>query len=155
VSPDVLCWADDLEFEQLADRTRAPRLDAYAEGRAAADRALDLYRGAYLPKVDADWCATRRRHLQTRYLRVLRDLIETVQAAGQHEAVIAYAERFLRTDPDDEAMNEALMRSQAELGNRPAAIRHYQRYAQHLHDELQAQPSRRLRLLSEQIAHGS
>jgi DNA-binding SARP family transcriptional activator len=87
-------------------------------------------------------------------LHVLRDLIEQARTAGQHERVIGYAERFLQTEPDDEGVHEALMRSFAALGNRPAAIRHYQHYAQQLYEELRAQPPRRLRLLSEQIAQG-
>ena len=123
-----------------------------ASAACVSDQALDLYRGPYLAPLDADWCALRRRRLQSLYLRVLHDQIDQAWATGQPELAISYAERFLRTEPDDETVHEALMRGYAALGNRPAALRHYQRYAQQLQDELQAQPPRRLRLLSEQIA---
>jgi LuxR family transcriptional regulator, maltose regulon positive regulatory protein len=152
VSPGLHCWVADVEFERLANRASSGGAEPDAGAREAADHALELYRGPYLGPLDADWCALRRRRLQSLYLRILHDLIDQAWATGRHELAIAHAERFLRTEPDDETVHEALMRGYAALGNRPAALRHYQRYAQQLHDELQAQPPRRLRLLSEQIA---
>jgi DNA-binding SARP family transcriptional activator len=87
--------------------------------------------------------------------RLLRRLLAQARATNHSEDVIGYADRYLRTDPDDEVIHEALMRSHVLLGNRTAALRHFQRYAEQLRQDLATQPSRRLRLLSEQIARES
>jgi DNA-binding SARP family transcriptional activator len=82
----------------------------------------------------------------------LRTLVDHARETKRFEDMVSYAELFLQTDPDDEAINEAIMRGYTQLGNRSAALRHYHKYAQQLRDELATQPSRRLRSLVEQIA---
>ena len=79
-------------------------------------------------------------------------LIDRAREAGNFEEVVNYAETFLLTDPDDEAIHEALMRGYAHQGNRSAAVKHYQQYAEQLRTELNTQPSRRLRSLLDEIA---
>jgi ATP/maltotriose-dependent transcriptional regulator MalT/two-component SAPR family response regulator len=146
-------WTEDRAFEEavLAIRAGAPR-SLSPDQLAAADAAIRLYHGPYVLGLDAAWTEPRRRRLESLYLRLVRALVDQAREERRYQDAIVYAELYLQSDPDDEAVNEALMRSHAHLGNRLAALRHYQRYAQQLRDELATQPSRRLRQLSEQIA---
>ncbi len=153
IPPELSLWSDDREFERLATTVIRPGSDGRAEDwLASAARAVDLYAGPYLPGLEAEWCYRRRRRLEALYLRLLQSLVERACRDGQHEQAIRYAELYLETDPDNEAVHEAVMRSYVQVGNRAAALRHFQRYAEQLRDELQAEPSARLRLLSEQLA---
>ena len=153
VPRSVAVWTDDREFEQLAEPARGRiHSDRVSDHLAQASRAVELYRGPYLTDLDADWCNRRRQRLETWYLRLLEALIKHAHAERQPERVVAYAELYLQTDPDNEVVHEALMRSYALFGNRRAALRHYQRYTERVREELDAAPSRRLRLLSEQLA---
>jgi LuxR family maltose regulon positive regulatory protein len=153
IAGSVQVWSDDQEFERLAQAVSRGGDDPANEDRwTAAAQAVSLYRGPYLPSLDTEWAGARRRRLQSGYLRLLRDLIDHARALGQHDEVVGYAQLYLQTDPDEESIHEALMRSLAHQGNRPAALRHYHRYVRQLREELEAQPSRRLRLLSEQLA---
>jgi ATP/maltotriose-dependent transcriptional regulator MalT/DNA-binding SARP family transcriptional activator len=154
ISTSVKIWTDDREFEQTAARLRS-RSDFSTADREDAAAAVRLYGGHYLPTMDVNWSDQRRRRLESLYLRLLRNLIDNARDDKHYEEAIAYAELYLQTDPDDEVIHESLMRSHALQGNRAAALRHYQRYAQQIREELAAQPSRRLRLLSEQIARES
>jgi ATP/maltotriose-dependent transcriptional regulator MalT/DNA-binding SARP family transcriptional activator len=154
ISTSVKIWTDDREFEQTAARLRS-RSDLSTTEREDAAGAIRLYGGPYLPTMDVNWSDQRRHRLESLYLRLLRNLIDNARDDKRYEEAIAYAELYLQTDPDDEVIHESLMRSHALQGNRAAALRHYQRYAQQIRDELAAQPSRRLRLLSEQIARES
>ncbi len=156
IAAGLRVWTDDREFEALATQVggSSPR-DLVGERRELAAKAIALYRGLYLESLDALWLINRRRRLEGLYLRLLRALLEQAREERRYEEVVAYAERYLQTDPDDETIHEALMRSYVLLGNRTAALRHYQRYAEQLRHDLATQPSRRLRLLSEQIARES
>jgi LuxR family maltose regulon positive regulatory protein len=153
VAPGLRIWTDDQEFEEIAIQFRVTKLeDLTAENLSAAAAAVKLYQGPYLRSLDFSWVDGRRRRLELLYLRLLRTLIDRARESRNFEEVVNYAEVFLQTDPDDEAINEALMRGHAQLGNRSAAVRHYHQYAQQLKVELNTQPSRRLRSLVEQIA---
>jgi ATP/maltotriose-dependent transcriptional regulator MalT/DNA-binding SARP family transcriptional activator len=153
VSNKVQVWSDDREFEAQALAFRRPHPAELSEEQLQrAVAAVDLYRGPYLAKFDVLWSDGRRNHLATLYLRVLRTLAEQARRTGRNEEAITFAERYLQTQPDDDSVHELIMRCHVDLGNRPAALRHYRRYAEQLREELATQPSRRLRQLSEQIA---
>lgn len=155
VAPGVSAWRDDREFEDLAGRLRSGQVGvASPEGELLVARALDLYRGPYLPHLDADWVLTRRRRLETAFLRLLRAAIDAAEARGGYEELVGLAERYLELDPDDEAIHEALMRAHATAGNPRAALRHYQQYIRQLRDELDVEPPVRLSRLSQQLSRG-
>jgi ATP/maltotriose-dependent transcriptional regulator MalT/DNA-binding SARP family transcriptional activator len=156
VATSARIWTADREFEAMATRLRLrTSADLTPEDVETAKAAVRLYNGPYLPTLDVSWSDNRRRRLEGQYLRLLRALIENARDDKRYEEAIGYAELYLQIDADDEVIHEALMRSHALQGNRSAALRHYHRYAQQIRDELAAQPSRRLRLLSEQIARES
>ena len=153
VAPGLRAWSDDREFEEVAIQLRATKPDDLGpETLSAAANAVRLYQGSYLRTLDFSWADGRRRRLELLYLRLLRMLIDRARESGNFEEVVNYAETFLQTDPDDEAINEALMRGYAHQGNRSAAVKHYQQYAEQLRTELNTQPSRRLRSLLDEIA---
>ncbi|HEY8954072.1 MAG TPA: BTAD domain-containing putative transcriptional regulator, partial [Candidatus Dormibacteraeota bacterium] len=153
ISPSANVWSDDRDFERAAIvLRRLETVELSEEQITTAAKAVNLYRGPYLESIDAAWCDTRRQGLQVLYLRLLRSLVEQAHLAQHFEQAISFAELFLQTEPDDEGIHELIMRSHALGGNRSAALRHYQRYAQQLRDELATQPSRRLRSLVDQIS---
>jgi DNA-binding SARP family transcriptional activator len=99
---------DAVRFERGAE-------EALAAGDPDACAAIEqLYRGELLPDDRyEDWVDEPRRRLRDLYLRLLR-------RAGLWERVVA-------EEPSDEAAVRALMRLNAEAGNRSAALAHYHR----------------------------
>jgi ATP/maltotriose-dependent transcriptional regulator MalT/DNA-binding SARP family transcriptional activator len=152
IPESVDSWCDDREFERLAaeDRLDPGRSD---EGSPLL-RAVELYRGIYLPDLDADWVIGRRGRLQTTWLRLLRGAIDRARAEDDPKRVVFYAEQYLDVDPDDEDVHEALMRGHVASGNARAAVRHFQQYARQVREELDAEPARRLVLLAQQLSRG-
>jgi len=152
ISASLAVCSEERTFEDEALRVRQlVQSDTSEENLAALLRAVSLYRGRYLDGLDADWLLPSRRRLEGIYLRLLRDSIDRLRAVKRHTDAIAQAETFLQISPDDEGIHEAILRSYVSLGNRAAAVRHYQNYAQQLRDELATEPSRRLRFLYEQL----
>jgi DNA-binding SARP family transcriptional activator len=73
---------------------------------------------------------------------------------GETAGVIQEATELARTAPLRERVVEILLRAQAETGNRAGALGSFERYREHLHDAIGADPSRRLRDLYYQIGRG-
>ena len=156
ISAQLTISTEDRIFEDEAQRVRQLLQNEAQNGTAdenldALLHAVSLYRGRYLDGLDADWLLPARRRLEGLYLRLLRDTIDQLRAVKRHADAIAHAETFLQISPDDERIHEVVLRSFVFLGNRAAAVRHYQQYAQQLREELATEPSRRLRFLYEQL----
>ncbi len=132
-------WFDVRVFERLLDQ---------AEGGAEAQdkigllqKACDLYRGDYLEGNDADWCMLTREQLRKRYLEALETLAALHCDQGEPRQAIEVYQKSLRCDPYRESAYRGLMTCHYHLGDRAAAIRHYQTCAAILRDELKLGPA--------------
>jgi DNA-binding SARP family transcriptional activator len=119
--------------------TSSADLDAQAAAGAA-------YRGELLaglaldePAFD-DWLRARRLRLQAQAVRLFERLGDGLQAAGRIEAALQATLRLLELDPLHEPAHRRLMRLQAGLGRRHAALRQYQVCVDVLRRELGTEP---------------
>lgn len=110
--------------------------------------AADLYRGELLEGFAVDgapelecWRLYRAESLRRGLLSTLRRLVLLHRAAGDLEAALGCARRWLATDPLDEAAHRQMMELLAWSGQRAAAVRQYERCAQMLDEELGSGPS--------------
>jgi DNA-binding SARP family transcriptional activator len=112
------------------------------EGRAAGLRgAVELYRGAYLEGVYADWCVERRRILEARYLLALAVLLQHAARSGNYHQGLQYAQSILALDPYQEDAHRYTIELHGRLGDRAGGMRHFQRYAELVRDELGDEPA--------------
>ena len=113
-----LCPAGDARVDAVAFESAAQAGDIEAIGE---------YRGELLPEDRyAPWAQERRERLRLLHLRLLK-------AAGLWE-------RVLDADPADEEAHRALMRRAVESGDRPAAVRQFDRLCEHLRADLGVGP---------------
>jgi LuxR family maltose regulon positive regulatory protein len=103
--------------------------------------AVDLYHGDYLPDaLYQDWASGEREHLLTLFLSSASRLAELLLESRDDQEAIALAETVLSRDPCWEEAYRVLMRAYERRGNRPQAIRVYQRCETALREELGLAP---------------
>jgi len=145
-------WIDVAEFEGVCERRRGlGGADLDADGVAALDRAVELYRGELLEGWYFDWCTLERERLRGLYLSALDKLLEHSESRGDIEAGLRYGELSLRTDPAREGVHQGLMRLHIRAGNRAEALRQYDRCVLALEAELGVEPSRETADLHRQV----
>jgi len=133
-SPDVELKLDSRLFEDACDRS-------------AFEQACLIYRGDFLagfapgdcPEFD-DWAFFRREALRGRLVHALERLVQDKNAAGDHFAATAHAQRLVELDPLSEVYGRHLIRSLLLSGDRSAAERHHAALTQRLRDELGVAP---------------
>ncbi len=140
--PHADLWLDAADFEQhllAGDRLFAHDLES---ALAHYRQALALYQGNYLQEYPyAEWCSEERERLLALYLRAADRMAQALAQRGQWEAAIDVAEALLARDNCWEAAYRLLMTAHAHLGNRPQALRAYQRCVECLRAELDVAPS--------------
>lgn len=130
-----LCWVDTLAFESVAPDDDDP---AIAEDR---ERALLLYRGAFLAHEDAAWAIAPRERLRARFVRLGgADVRQHVEGADWDGAV-ACLERLLQADATVEPFYQQLMRAHHRLGRSADVMATYRRCRDVLGATLQLPPS--------------
>jgi adenylate cyclase len=122
--------------------------------------AVELYRGPLLAgerspsAVFEDWLADRRSQLLEGVLKALLALARGEEAAARYERAQVFARRALALDPLREDAHRQVMRSLAGLGQRTAALRHYEIGRQLLAEELRVAPDGETEALRDAIARG-
>ncbi|HWI61079.1 MAG TPA: bacterial transcriptional activator domain-containing protein, partial [Symbiobacteriaceae bacterium] len=146
-------WLDADEFESLVSRGLA--LGARGqEGDASAllRQALDLYQGDFLEDAPyEDWCSEERERLQVLYLRAAEWLAQYAAREEDYEGCIRLCDRILARDHCWEEAYRLLMYSYFRLGNRPKAMRVYDKCATCLERELGVKPMAGTQQLYERI----
>lgn len=102
--------------------------------------AARLYQGDLLPSCYDDWVLDEREDLRAAALCVHRHLAEAAVERGALRAAIRHAEAVGELDFADEAAIRIQLQGHYALGERAAALRTYQRYADSLRRELEIEP---------------
>ena len=137
--------ADVLEFD--ASLKTAERAPDRAGRLTALTAAAALYAGELAPGVYADWCLLAREAYRGRFLAALEALLELHRDGRRWPAAIDCARRILAEDPFLEHVHRELMRCLALMGDRAAAIRHYEGLRVALRAELDVEPTPETRAL--------
>jgi DNA-binding SARP family transcriptional activator len=127
---DTCITSDVTEFE-----------DVFQQG--SMERVVAVYTGPFLDGFfvsDADeferWAEERRRELATKYLHALETLAVIATDRGRFSGAVEYRRRAAAMDPLSARQALALMQALVRSGDRPAAIRHAQIYAELVRGEL-------------------
>ncbi len=127
--------------------------DALAEARRHAQQhddgacarwleaAIASYGGDLLPGCYDDWLIAEREKLRQEYGEALAGLVALWEKQGDYAAALRPAQRYLQTDPLNEAAYIQLMRLHALAGDRAAVQRLYQNCVVVLQRELDVEPS--------------
>ena len=155
VDPSLIAEFDVPVFERQLGAARRALFQRAAGAVATLETTLARYRGDFLDgEPVGDWHLEHRDRLQRLYVMALMELGE--QLVGEErwaKAAETYRRVLARDDLHEEAAR-ALMRCHAALGERPQALRLYQRLAARLESELESEPEEETRELAERIQKG-
>jgi len=153
-------WMDAHRFEALATAALGV-LGRYRSGcggqsvaaaRTAADQALALYRGPFLPtERQIEWAQPRRLHVLMLWATLVQARAElaVVEKDLTHAALLC--SELLLADPEDEEATGRLMCIEAARGRRSEALRVYQRLCAHVTANGGAKPTRELQDIEQAI----
>ena len=138
-----IVWVDCLAFEQLVASVGTPSADALgAPARAAAERALALYAGAFLHDAeDEAWQIAYRSRLAAKFKRTVSLLAHAARARGDDLAAQVLLERGIEFDPLAEDLARELMRLLIERGEQAAALAVFERCRTAIGEGLGATPA--------------
>jgi predicted ATPase/DNA-binding SARP family transcriptional activator len=143
----------DLEAFQAGADHVLERRDDVADATILA--ALDLYRGDFLEaELFGGWHLELRDRARGRYVELAALLAERRFAAGDHAAAAALYRRLVAGEELREDLYRRLMQCLARTGERAAALRHADRLATLLREELDAEPEPLTLELRERIRRG-
>lgn len=142
--PEADLWLDATAFERRCEAgLRGPLTgDGSGETLDHLRAALRLYTGDYLP--DAlydDWSAEARERLLTLYLRAADRLAAALIERRQYDEALNACQAILARDACWERAYRLMMLAYARQGNRPQALRTYQRCVDTLRTQLEVSPS--------------
>ena len=146
---DGAAWCDAIAFEQA--------LDAGRPGHALA-----LYQGAFLDGIvvadaSADfeqWVDLTRARLCRRAALAAGDLAAGARRLGDHDAEVHWATQACRLAPDDEPRLRVLMTALGDRGERAAALRAFQSFAERMAEEYAADPAAETSALADAMRAG-
>lgn len=140
------CVVDVHDFLDASAATTTALADGdRASVRRHSDRALDVYRGPFLPGCDDDWCLSVREDLRRTCLDLCDHVADYWLSCDDPVAATAFARRRVVLEPWEELGYLTLMQAQRAAGDRSGAMRTYHRCASVLESELGVEPSPQLR----------
>ncbi len=117
----------------------------------SAARALQIYRGGLMTRVEDEWLAPFRDRVRERFAAVLAAAMET--ALLENDAAAAdYARGLLAVDPFREDALRALMNAQVNYGDRAGALSSYRAFAEKLRAEFAVEPDAETARLYENLS---
>jgi tetratricopeptide (TPR) repeat protein len=115
-------------------------------------RAIDIYRGKFLPKSGhIAWVVPLATYYHGLYLRCIKHVINILKHQNRNQEIISVCERALLIDQFEECLYEELVRSLIATGNQSRAITCYQQATDLFYRELGVRLSSNLRNLYREI----
>jgi DNA-binding SARP family transcriptional activator len=144
-------WIDTDAFEEAVARGNRALPENARTAIGCYQRALDLYRGDYLPeRCYEDWTSAERERLQLLALGTMTVLAGLLTEQNPLES-IRLTQHVLTVDPVWEEAYRVQMQAYLVQGNRPLALRTYQQCVAMLERELGVEPLPETKQLHEQI----
>jgi len=145
--PDTLLW-----------NPAAPTWCDVVAFRAASDRsdfaaAAELYRGEFLTGYYDEWILQERERLVRTYHDALTKLVRDHRTQRRFEPAISFALRLLDEDPWREDVVRHVIAIRYEAGDRAAALRTYDAFAERLRTEMNVEPMPETQALRDAILH--
>jgi two-component SAPR family response regulator len=144
---------DAEEFLYLSQQARDPHIKP-EEQLASLKKALDLYRGTFLPSCDDAWAVIERERFRQLANESYAILFRTFTARGDHREVLRLAEQAIKHDVLNEGAHQAKLEALARLGRREEALKHFKRTEQHLAKKYALAPGEDLRQTFQQLLRG-
>lgn len=144
---------DAEEFLYLSQRARDPHIQP-EEQLAALKKALDLYRGVFLPNCDDEWCTIERERFRLLANEGYQLLFKTFMERQDFRETLRLADQAIKQDFLNEEAHKTKLIALARQGKREEALRHFKRTDQHLAKKFGLAPSEELVTTFQRILRG-
>jgi DNA-binding SARP family transcriptional activator len=159
LSPELVAGGADRVHLEPAQVEVDTALVEQVLGKPPSEREAlaELYRGPLLegfPALEqpfADWLANERAILAERVGADLEECLAALSAGGERARALSVGNKLLSIEPTREATHRALMRLYADAGDRPQALRQYERCREGLARELGLKPSLEMEKLRQSL----
>jgi len=139
---DADIWVDSAEFERLIVQGETQDGSQNEVKLKLFHQALKLYKGDFLQdNLYEEWAANERERLLGLYLRTANSLAGLFAEKQDWNRVLEWGQAILNRDSCWEEAYRWNMTAYMRLGNKPAALRTYQKCVETLQRELGIQPS--------------
>ena len=138
-------WVDTSAFRRL------PGEHKKEDASALAVRAVELYRGDFLPGEEEHWVLSLRARMRDRFLRLIVALGGELEKEGRWNEACASYRAALDADDLAEELYQRLMICYTRLGDKASAISAYTRLRGVLKARLEAKPSAKTEALYRQV----
>jgi ATP/maltotriose-dependent transcriptional regulator MalT/DNA-binding SARP family transcriptional activator len=153
--PEADLWIDAQEFVDLVRSVENLDLAQAQDSMHLLERAVDLYRGEYLPDARYQtWAAPEREHLMVLFLRAADRLCAAYLEADRPQEALDLADRILGFDNCWERAYRHLMRAYSRLGDHGQVARTYRRCVETLQKEMEVQPAPETQALYRRLLGG-
>lgn len=150
IDPSVPLSVDVHQFEQLLDEAETTGL-APTRRLSCLSAAIDHYGGPFFPECYADWAAAARYRLERRYVTALAQLAEATWEAQDYRACLAWCERLLATEPEEESIHCRTLECYERLGEALAGVMHYRHYARRLDEDYRTRPAAQVTAIARRL----
>lgn len=116
---------------------------------ATLKRAIELYRGDFLPGYYEEWVQQERLLLEDLYVSALQNLAQACEAEGQPDEAIRYIRLALVRNAFQEDLHAALMRLYLASARPASALHHFEEWRAKMTAELAEEPSPALQSLAD------
>jgi two-component SAPR family response regulator len=146
------CFNKDLDYEydaQVYEETvnQAKAATTPEEKIVFYRKAVDMYRGTYLPEGEGTWVLAERERLWQKQTEAFLAIIWLCLESSDYNTALEYGHRILKEDPCQEEAHRLVMRAYAALGNRAAIKRQYDDCCWALRQDVDTEPSIQTQLL--------
>jgi DNA-binding SARP family transcriptional activator len=141
------CWVDTWAFERILGQAGAARKpeERVPDGREfvrLAEKAISLYRGAFLPgETFCSGIVTHRERIRSKFLRAIVQTGRHWEQSGEWDIAIASYQKGLDADPLSEELCRGLITCHVRMGHAAEAHAVYHRYRKTLSTVLGVTPS--------------
>ncbi|HEX7954562.1 MAG TPA: BTAD domain-containing putative transcriptional regulator [Burkholderiales bacterium] len=150
---DTVCWVDVWAFEELCRECRAAwQNDEIARAPELAERALEIYRGSFLPDdLDQAWSISMRERLRTRFIGLVAEMATHYEKTGETNKALEWFRRGIEADNLAEEFYQGLMRCYVQQGRKAEGAAVYRQLKQLLSVVLGVAPAQATQNLARQI----
>ncbi|MEQ8677807.1 MAG: BTAD domain-containing putative transcriptional regulator [Aggregatilineales bacterium] len=154
INPDVSIWCDALVFQHYIKQAQVlPYSDVRADDLYR--KAVDYYRGEFLPSVDADWIIPHREALSELYISALIGAGHCARSRQDFNGAILLFKQALKVDPYREETYRALFTCYAGMGELNHVLKQYNVMSSIFESELGIPPSPETHAHVKQLTHHS
>lgn len=133
-------WNNAIPMQVDAEEFES-RCQSAAEPQARM-RALELYRGDFLPKLGSEpWIVPQTNYYHSLYLETLRCVLPYLEECRRHADIAALCTRAISFEPYEETLYQYLMQAQLDMGEQQSVIRTYETMSDLLYTNLGVLPS--------------